>query len=62
MAETDLHREDPWQAATWDGLEKVQLQRLARATPAERLRWLEEALLLIRAARRAKPRQTETTE
>lgn len=35
-----------WEAATFKGAEREREHRIARATPAERLAWLEEALRL----------------
>lgn len=39
---------EDWSAVTWEGARRAQLRDQARLTPAERLRWLEEALELAR--------------
>ena len=35
-----------WSAATFEGVERERERNIARATPAQRLAWLEEALRL----------------
>ena len=43
---------DPWETVTWAGLERAQLRDALSATPAQRLAWMEEAMLLaMRPAR-----------
>lgn len=39
-----------WSAGTWEGLEREQRRRIAAATPAARLAWLEDALRLAHAS------------
>ena len=39
-----------WEAATYQGAERAQQRSIARATPAQRLAWLEEALRLAAAS------------
>ena len=53
-----------WSAATWEGARQRQLRRQAMvASPAQRLRWLEEALeLVFRSAARDSSKAAETTE
>ena len=46
---------DPWAAATWEGARKAMLEAALKATPAQRLAWLEEALDLLRQVRRTGP-------
>lgn len=36
---------DPWRLATWEGHRDAQLASTLAATPAQRLAWLEEALM-----------------
>jgi hypothetical protein len=36
-----------WEAVTFEGVRRAQLHEQMRLTPAERLRWLEEALELV---------------
>lgn len=35
---------DPWQEATFDGLERAQRRRVAAWSPLERLAWLDDTL------------------
>lgn len=52
---------EDWSAVTWEGARRAQLRDQARLTPAERLRWLEEALELARlGASRARGELTST--
>ena len=39
-----------WSAGTFDGARRAQREDIARATPARRLAWLEEALVLAQAS------------
>ena len=39
-----------WEAASWEGAERAQLETMLAATPAERLAWLEEAMRLAHAS------------
>ena len=39
-----------WSAATFEGVEGERERNIARATPAQRLAWLEEALHLAAAS------------
>ena len=39
-----------WDAASWEGVERAQLETMLAATPAERLAWLEEAMRLAHAS------------
>lgn len=39
-------REDPWASGTWEGAGRARLEDTLRATPEQRLWWLEEALRL----------------
>ena len=63
MSEADRAGEpsEGWDAASWEGVERVQLETMLAATPAERLAWLEAAMRLahasgaLEAARRARP-------
>jgi len=56
-----------WSAATFDGAQRAQRDDIARATPARRLAWLEEVLVLAQAsgalarARREKQMWCEAT-
>ena len=36
--------------ASWEGVERAQLETMLAATPAERLAWLEEAMRLAHAS------------
>ena len=36
---------DPWRVVTWAGNRDAQLESTLAATPAQRLAWLEEALI-----------------
>jgi len=40
----------------WDGHSKAQLQRLAKLSLAERLRWLEEAQFVMERLKISRPR------
>lgn len=39
-----------WDATSWEGAERAQLETMLAATPAERLAWLEEAMRLAHAS------------
>ena len=39
-----------WDAASWEGAERAQLETMLAATPAERLAWLKEAMRLAHAS------------
>ena len=39
-----------WDATSWEGVERAQLETMLAATPAERLAWLEEAMRLAHAS------------
>ena len=39
-----------WDAASWEGAERAQLETMLAATPAEQLAWLEEAMRLAHAS------------
>jgi 3-hydroxyacyl-CoA dehydrogenase len=41
--------EDPWQYATYEGVERLQFQQTARMTLSERLQALDEMISLARA-------------
>ena len=43
-------RSGPWDAASWEGAERAQLETMLAATPAQRLAWLEEAMRLAHAS------------
>lgn len=43
--------EHGWDAVTFEGVRRAQLRDHMRLTPAERLRWLEEALELVARVR-----------
>lgn len=47
---------DAWDAMTWEGARRAQLEAQAAATPAVRLRWLEEALIFVAAAKKSAAR------
>ena len=48
-AEQTPGRPGEW-AASWEGVERAQLETMLAATPAERLAWLEEAMRLAHAS------------
>lgn len=43
-------RGELWDAASWEGAERAQLETMLAATPAQRLAWLEEAMRLAHAS------------
>ncbi len=43
-------RGELWEAASWEGAERAQLETMLAATPAQRLAWLEEAIRLAHAS------------
>ena len=49
-AEQTPGRPGEWDAASWEGVERAQLETMLAATPAERLAWLEEAMRLAHAS------------
>jgi hypothetical protein len=52
--------EDPWAAATFEGNEREQLQRWAKMTLTQKVRWLEEAQrLALKLQRPAQMQQAE---
>ena len=48
-AELTTGRPGEWDAS-WEGVERAQLETMLAATPAERLAWLEEAMRLAHAS------------
>ena len=52
MSEAGRADEPPegWDAASWESVERAQLETMLAATPAERLAWLEEAMRLAHAS------------
>ena len=52
MSEADRAGEasQGWEAASWEGAERAQLETMLAATPAERLAWLEGAMRLAHAS------------
>ncbi len=51
---------DPWEASTWEGHARWQLERTLAATPLQRLIWLEEAIELAWASGALRGRVPET--
>jgi len=52
---------DPWEAATWDGLRRIQQEEFRRLSFAEKLEWLEnmaEVEAALRESRRKRQAQT----
>ncbi len=45
MSKKPTSTEDTW-PVSWEASRKAQLREMARSTPAQRLRWLEQALRL----------------
>ena len=43
-------RSGGWDAASWEGAERAQLETMLTATPAQRLAWLEQAMRLAHAS------------
>ena len=48
-AEQTPGRPSEW-GASWEGVERAQLETMLAATPAQRLAWLEEAMRLAHAS------------
>jgi hypothetical protein len=49
MTNEPTHPEGPW-PVSWEAARKAQLREWAKATPSQRLQWLEQALRLAAAS------------